>query len=136
MKLTQEEKILDSFANKLFDSDRSKFNSKFIKIYNELKKHFKISQALKAGSLGKNTKIKLYGDLDLTFTFDNQLESDSQKMREIVADKLRISFPKDHIELKNKSIFIKFSSGIAIDVVYLLKDQFEKEKTNQACKEY
>lgn len=128
MQLTEEEMLLNSFANKLYDSDRSKYNSKFVKIYNELVKHFKVSRAWKAGSFGKNTKIKLYGDMDLTFTIDNPAITKVEDFRKELEKKLKQSFPNDHVELKTSSVVIDFKGDMSIDVVYLPKEQFEKER--------
>lgn len=126
--LSSEEEILRKFANKLVETDSEVYDSKFIKIYNELKKHFGISQAMKAGSLGKGTKIELYGDMDLIFTIDKPESSQDQEMREIVEEKMKLSFGKDNVELKSRSVLVEFKGDFSVDVVYLNKNEFEKEK--------
>ncbi|MHA1205694.1 MAG: hypothetical protein ACTSSL_12295 [Candidatus Heimdallarchaeaceae archaeon] len=126
--MNEDEKILRKFANKLYEKNKMRYDAKFIKIYNELKNHFKVSQALKAGSLGKGTKIELYGDMDITFTIDNPEIQDEMEMRKLLEKKLKISFPNAKVNLKNKSVLVDFGGDLKIDVVYLEKSVFEKEK--------
>jgi len=127
-RLSSEENILQKFANKLLDTDKERYSSKFIRIYNELKKHFKISEALKAGSIGKQTKIELYGDLDLVFTISNPEKNNDTDMRNLLEKRMKISFPNDDVKLKMRSILITFEKDFSVDVVYLSKQEFEKEK--------
>jgi len=126
--MSEKEKILQSFANKLHDENKEQYGSKFIKIYTELKKHFRISEALKAGSFGKQTKIAGFGDLDLVFTLQNPEVKNDSEMRKLLEERMKISFGKDIVELKNRSVLIKFKNDFSVDVVYLNYQEFEKEK--------
>jgi len=128
MNLTVEEKLLNDFGANIKDTETEVFDSKYISIYNELKKHYKISQAMKAGSIGKGTKIKLHGDLDLTFTIDKPSIIKTKKFREDLEEKMKTSFPDDDVEYLDVSVLIKFKCGIAIDVVYLPLNDFNKNK--------
>jgi len=122
------EDILLEFADSIQDIDNKKYDSKFISIYNELIKYYHISGALKAGSYGKGTIVDLKGDLDIIFTIDNPEFTKVDEFRDDLANKLRQSFPYDHVERKKRSVYIKFSNGLSVDVVYLSRDEFEKEK--------
>ena len=126
--LTKEEKILDSFGAKLKDTNTEFYDSKFIKIYNVLKRHYKISQVLKAGSFGKETKIELHGDMDITFTIDKPKITDVKEIREDLEEKLKGLNPKSYPKLKYVAVLIEYKNDFSIDVVYLSKEDFEKEK--------
>ncbi len=123
-----DETLLRKFAKKLHETNKDFYESKFISIYNELKKHFKLSGALKAGSYGKNTKVVGEGDMDLTFTLVSP-PYDEMEMRKVLEKKLKQSFPHDDVELLKKSVLIKFSSEYSVDIVYLTPKEFENEKT-------
>jgi len=125
---SDEEKTLNKFGSKIKDTETEVFDSKYISIYNELISKYKISQAMKAGSLGKGTKIKLYGDLDITFTIDNPEIKDGTKLREDIVKKMKDSFPNDDVELLKVSVLIKFKCGIDIDVVYLTVSEYNLYK--------
>jgi len=125
--LTDEERILYNFGIKIKDTETDVFDSKYISIYNELIKYYKISQAMKAGSLEKGTKIEFFGDLDLTFTIDNPSIKDETDFRKDLEQKMKDSFPNDNVGLLKKSVLIKFKkSQINIDVVYLPKIEYNK----------
>jgi len=126
--LNDEVQHLRRLAKQLLETGSHVYDSKFIKIYHELQKHLKISQALKAGSLGKKTKIELYGDMDFIFTIDTPIYNDDQKMRKLIEEKMQISFGRENVELKIRSVLINFQDDFSVDVVYLNKHEFEKEK--------
>jgi len=128
LELTAEEKILNKFGANIKDTETEVFDSKYIAIYNELKKHYKISQAMKAGSLSKGTKIEFYGDLDLTFTVDKPEIKDADEFRKDLERKMKVSFPKDEVKLQKVSCLIKFKNSIKIDVVYLPLIEYNKNK--------
>ncbi len=128
MELTKEEKILNSYGSKIRDTETESFDSKYISIYNKLNEHYKISQAMKAGSLGKGTKIELYGDLDLTFTIDKPSIKNETEFRKDLEIKMKKSFPNEFVKLLKMSVLIKFKSGIEIDVVYLPLNDYNKTR--------
>jgi len=123
-----EEKILNKFGSSIKDTDTEIFDSKYISIYNELVSKYKISQAMKAGSLGKGTKIELYGDLDITFTIDKPKITNETDFRMDLEKKMEDSFPNDDVKLLKKSVLIKFKNSIDIDVVYLPLEEYNSYK--------
>ncbi len=66
--------------------------------------------------------------MDLTFTIDNPEMKDDKEVRELLEKKMKISFPNDEVNLKNRSVLIKFKNEFDIDIVYLNKQEFAKEK--------
>jgi len=123
-----EKDILLEFAGYIQNRDNEIYDSKFISIYNELVNKYRISGALKAGSYAKRTILEHKGDLDIIFTIDNPEITDKEEFKNDLAIKLSQSFPYDHIERKKRSVFIRFRSGLSADVVYLTREEFEKEK--------